>query len=317
MQMERSLVFAGTVSAIVGLGLLAASVPCLGQAAYPSFTNLVILDPADKNVTTEDLMAGQTYTATFKVSISKKDPRDLILATSLDRVGDSYWTLGNYDEVESNIVEYNPSTSSVRFRFSEKEGVLLLALKGRIAEDLCQRPGYEGEILHSAREFSVLSLTAVDAQGNSVVLDDVKRTVKDAEIVEVEDLLEDKRKVVESGTDEFKEFYTGVLTYAEQSLYARGHTAMAKDLLSKLPDEAIVLPSMALYTAAIVGLLVLLIIVGVMAYLGRQRVQLVSGRTERAANDLEAVLPRVERLDRSLAADLDRLMHDLKEVSKE
>jgi len=290
----------------------------LGQAVYPRFANLTVVDQAGDPVENQSLVAGKVYSADFRVEISKRDPRELVLTTVLERVGDAFWVLNNYDEVEANIVDYNPSKHSVRFRFSEMEGFLLLEFTGRVPEDTCQSPAPLGEVLHKTKDtYDMLTLAAVDSEGNSVVLDRVRFSVKDQEILDVEELMREKSKVAKSAEGEFKEIYDGVLDYSRDELLEEGYTSKAEELVMLLPDSAPGSISVSVYIYAIGGLLLLVMVLGYFAYSGRQKGQLALERTKKAANSIEVILPRAQRTDKSMADELREISKDLRRISNE
>lgn len=265
----------------------------------------------------EPLVAGSTYNVTLTIVVPYTANIMLSAATDFERAGPQYWYVL---EDSANMINYsvwNPSESELLF--SAKTGALVVTLIGRVPSDACV-VSYPQMELHFKRELTVVKLAIV---GGSTV-DSITHQVVDSAILNFDKALSARKNVLESAKgvaiEEYLSLSGGVVQLAE-SLAKQGYVDLASSLLNLIPGSAKEIPLKPSKSAIdlalpFVALALAAGVVGAVVLWKRTSSQLdyVKSITREQVRNLEALLVRATRVDKTLASELESLKRRLEEA---
>ena len=95
------------------------ALPVSHAQAPAVITSFTVLDPNGNDVTDEFLVAGGSYTINFEIEIGATLSDNILLTTSMEKSGNSFWTLNNnYEGVETST--WTPGSPSITFKAVEE-----------------------------------------------------------------------------------------------------------------------------------------------------------------------------------------------------
>mgnify|MGYP000347812748 CR=1 FL=1 len=121
---------------IISIFLSAILLPISYAQAPAVLTNFTVLDPNGNDVTDEFLVAGGSYTINFEIEIGATLSDNILLTTSMEKSGNSFWTLNNnYQGVDTSV--WTPGSQSITFQ--AVEGTAQFTLDGKIPESITEK----------------------------------------------------------------------------------------------------------------------------------------------------------------------------------
>lgn len=309
---SRRLCITGVATLIVTLFI--SSIPySYSQAPTPAIiSDFTIRDPNGNDVTTKPLLAGGTYTFSFSVSIGTTLNDQIIMATSLEKIGDRYWTLeNNYQGVDTNT--WQPGGSRVTFRAIQ--GTPKFTLAGKINSNITIDTMKNGKIIHFPVKVLALSIALQSTQN---VLDQKILNVTDQTLIQYQNTLNSKQNLLSSSQTipQYVTLAQGIIEQA-QVLAKVGYVEDATKILSIIPASGLPSPpgveSTFLYVAIGVGAVTVLL--AVMLLRANSSKSVIARQADDKAKKLDILLVKANRIDKSLATEIETVKKELEEIA--
>ena len=155
-------------------------------------TSFTVLDPNGNDVTDEFLVAGGSYTINFEIEIGATLSDNILLTTSMEKSGNSFWTLNNnYEGVETST--WTPGSQSITFQAIE--GTAQFTLDGKIPEAITEKEIDDIVKIIHALELVPLLVMSLDSME---ILDERTYTITDQTIISYDALLQSKTEKLDS-----------------------------------------------------------------------------------------------------------------------
>ena len=294
----------------MGLGAASAQV-----AKVPHLHDIKIVDANGVDWTNKTLVAGGEYVIQFSVIVEVGQPEsELIISTTLDKVEPTYWTLeNNYPGIDTST--WRPGLNT--FKFDAVEGQADITVVGKVPEDVTQVHLDKNITLHREVLVRILGLSLV-ATGE--VLDSKQSTITDIDLMEFDEKFAQKTSAVNDAIvdQRYRNFYQNMLN-AASDLRAFGDLRQATGLLDAMPHSTeFIPPSEAGYTFIFttVGLGVTTALFIVLWNRNRSLVHYTYRQVGSKSKELDLVLVKLNRLDKSIADIVAGVKDDLDRISK-
>ena len=274
-------------------------------------TSFTVLDPNGNDVTDEFLVAGGSYTINFEIEIGATLSDNILLTTSMEKSGNSFWTLNNnYEGVETST--WTPGSQSITFQAIE--GTAQFTLDGKIPEAITEKEIDDiGKTIH-ALELVPLLVMSLDSME---ILDERTYTITDQTIISYDALLQSKTEKLDSISmdEKYNSLAFEIVSEAEY-LTSFGLYDDAIQLLETIPDSDYPEPpsTTTLLIAASVFLGITTIVFVLLFIRTRSSASYLSSSVSEKADKLDLLLIKASRIDRSLAVDLETIKKELKEL---
>ena len=274
-------------------------------------TSFTVLDPNGNDVTDEFLVAGGSYTINFEIEIGATLSDNILLTTSMEKSGNSFWTLNNnYEGIETST--WTPGSQSITFQAIE--GTAQFTLDGKIPEAITEKEIADiGKTIH-ALELVPLLVMSLDSME---ILDERTYTITDQTIISYDALLQSKTEKLDSISmdEKYNSLALEIVSEAEY-LTSFGLYDDAIQLLETIPDSDYPEPPRTT-TLLIVSSVFLGITTIAFVFLfirTRSSTSYLSSSVSEKADKLDLLLIKASRIDRSLADDLETIKKELKEL---
>ena len=274
-------------------------------------TSFTVLDPNGNDVTDEFLVAGGSYTINFEIEIGATLSDNILLTTSMEKSGNSFWTLNNnYEGIETST--WTPGSPSIKFQ--ALEGTAQFTLDGKIPEAITEKEIADiGKTIH-ALELVPLLVMSLDSME---ILDERTYTITDQTIISYDALLQSKTEKLDSISmdEKYNSLALEIVSEAEY-LTSFGLYDDAIQLLETIPDSDYPEPPRTT-TLLIVSSVFLGITTIAFVFLfirTRSSTSYLSSSVSEKADKLDLLLIKASRIDRSLADDLETIKKELKEL---
>ena len=274
-------------------------------------TSFTVLDPNGNDVTDEFLVAGGSYTINFEIEIGATLSDNILLTTSMEKSGNSFWTLNNnYEGVETST--WTPGSQSITFQAIE--GTVQFTLDGKIPEAITEKEIDDiGKIIH-ALELVPLLVMSLDSME---ILDERTYTITDQTIISYDALLQSKTEKLDSISmdEQYNSLAFEIVSEAEY-LTSFGLYDDAIQLLATIPDSDYPEPprTTTLLIASSIFLGITTIAFLLLFIRTRSSTSYLSSSVSEKADKLDLLLIKASRIDRSLADDLETIKKELKEL---
>ena len=274
-------------------------------------TSFTVLDPNGNDVTDEFLVAGGSYTINFEIEIGATLSDNILLTTSMEKSGNSFWTLNNnYEGVETST--WTPGSQSITFQAIE--GTVQFTLDGKIPEAITEKEIDDiGKIIH-ALELVPLLVMSLDSME---ILDERTYTITDQTIISYDALLQSKTEKLDSISmdEKYNSLAFEIVSEAEY-LTSFGLYDDAIQLLETIPDSDYPEPprTTTLLIASSIFLGITTIAFVLLFIRTRSSTSYLSSSVSEKADKLDLLLIKASRIDRSLADDLETIKKELKEL---
>ena len=274
-------------------------------------TNFTVLDPNGNDVTDEFLVAGGSYTINFEIEIGATLSDNILLTTSMEKSGNSFWTLNNnYEGVETST--WTPGSQSITFQAIE--GTAQFTLDGKIPEAITEKEIADiGKTIH-ALELVPLLVMSLDSME---ILDERTYTITDQTIISYDALLQSKTEKLDSISmdEKYNSLALEIVSEAEY-LTSFGLYDDAIQLLETIPDSDYPEPprTTTLLIASSIFLGITTIAFVLLFIRTRSSTSYLSSSVSEKADKLDLLLIKASRIDRSLADDLETIKKELKEL---
>ena len=294
--------------------IYAQSPSTIGVSSYAIKSN----DGSD--MTSGPLMAGDTYTVSFEVTIDVDLANTTLnLQTPMEKVGDVYWYLDN-DYPGVNTDTWQPGRDNIDF--NAVKGTAKFRVKGSIPSDytwetLSVEEWTGDEILHFAKPISLMTLSL-----GTDVLDNRSVEVTDQTIDSYRQSLVEKENLLQT-TDidtKYRELVEGVIARAE-SLREDGFVQKARNLLGTIPGSISGFPtqvsekSILPYLIIIIVLAIILIAFFALYLKARSNSGFIRQQVDEEAGRLDVLLVRASKIDRQLAGDIEQVKEQLEKLA--
>ena len=217
---------------LISLLFLTITLPVSHAQAPAVITNFTILDPNGNDVTDEFLVAGGSYTINFEIEIGATLSDNILLTTSMEKSGNSFWTLNNnYEGVDTST--WTPGSQSITFQ--AVEGNAQFTLNGKIPEAITEKEIIEIDKTIHALELVPLLVMSLDSME---ILDERTYTITDQTIISYDALLQSKKDKLDSTSMEgkYNSLALEIVSEAEY-LTSFGFYNDAIQLLETIPDS--------------------------------------------------------------------------------
>ena len=274
-------------------------------------TSFTVLDPNGNDVTDEFLVAGGSYTINFEIEIGATLSDNILLTTSMEKSGNSFWTLNNnYEGVETST--WTPGSQSITFQ--AVEGTVQFTLDGKIPESITEKEiGDIGKTIH-ASELVPLLVMSLDSME---ILDERTYTITDQTIISYDALLQSKTEKLDSISmdEKYNSLAREIVSEAEY-LTSFGLYDDAIQLLETIPDSDYPEPprTTTLLIVSSIFLGITTIALALLFIRTRSSTSYLSSSVSENADKLDLLLIKASRSDRSLADDLETIKKELKDL---
>ena len=302
-------------AAILAFALLFVSLPySYSQAPTPAIiSDFSVKDPNGNDVTSKSLVAGGTYTFSFSVAIGTTLNDQIVMSTSLEKIGDRYWTLeNNYQGVDTNT--WQPGGPRVAFRAIQ--GTPKFTLAGKINSNMTLEIVKDGKVTHFPAKVLILSIALQSTQN---VLDQKILNVTDQAIIQYQNTLDTKQNLL-AGSQTIPQYVTlaqGIIEQA-QALAKVGYVEDATKILSIIPSSGLPSPpgveSTFLYLA--IGLGFVAALFAVMFLRANSGKSVIARQADEEAKKLDVLLVKANRIDKTLAMEIETIKKDLEALTK-
>tara|TARA_Y100000590_G_scaffold103424_1_gene117537 strand:- start:26226 stop:27146 length:921 start_codon:yes stop_codon:yes gene_type:complete len=287
------------------------ALPVSHAQAPAVITSFTVLDPNGNDVTDEFLVAGGSYTINFEIEIGATLSDNILLTTSMEKSGNSFWTLNNnYEGVETST--WTPGSPSITFK--AVEGTAQFTLDGKIPESITEKEIVDiGKTIH-ALELVPLLVMSLDSME---ILDERTYTITDQTIISYDALLQSKIEKLDSISmeEKYNSLALEIVSEAEY-LTSVGLYDDAIQLLETIPDSDYPEPpsttTLLMIASAFLGLTT--IVFALLFVRTRSSTSYISSSVSEKADKLDLLLIKASRIDRSLADDLETIKKELKEL---
>jgi len=313
MTLQRRLGITGIATITITLFLI--SLPhSYSQGPTPAIiSDFIVRDPNGNDVTSKPLVAGGTYMFSFSVAIGTTLTDQIIMSTSLEKVGDRYWTLeNNYQGVDTN--SWQPGGSRVAFKAIQ--GTPKFTLAGKINSNMTVEIVKDGKTIHFPVKVPVLSIALQSTQN---VLDQKIMNVTDQAIIQYQNTLNTKQNLL-AGSQTIPQYATlaqGIIEQA-QAIANLGYVEDATKILSVIPSSGLPSPpgveSTFLYLA--IGIGVVAAIFAVMFLRANSGKSVIVRQADEEAKKLDVLLVKANRIDKSLAMEIETVKKKLEDLTK-
>ena len=274
-------------------------------------TSFTVLDPNGNDVTDEFLVAGGSYTINFEIEIGATLSDNILLTTSMEKSGNSFWTLNNnYEGVETST--WTPGSQSITFQAIE--GTVQFTLDGKIPEAITEKEIDDiGKTIH-ALELVPLLVMSLDSME---ILDERTYTITDQTIISYDALLQSKTEKLDSISmaEQYNSLAFEIVSEAEY-LTSFGLYDDAIQLLETIPDSDYPEPPRTTTLLIVSSIFLGITTVAFLLLFIRTRssTSYLSSSVSEKADKLDLLLIKASRIDRSLADDLETIKKELKEL---
>ena len=274
-------------------------------------TSFTVLDPNGNDVTDEFLVAGGSYTINFEIEIGATLSDNILLTTSMEKSGNSFWTLNNnYEGVETST--WTPGSQSITFQAIE--GTAQFTLDGKIPEAITEKEIDDiGKTIH-ALELVPLLVMSLDSME---ILDERTYTITDQTIISYDALLQSKTEKLDSISmdEKYNSLAFEIVSEAEY-LTSFGLYDDAIQLLETIPDSDYPEPPRTTTLLIVSSIFLGITTVAFLLLFIRTRssTSYLSSSVSEKADKLDLLLIKASRIDRSLADDLETIKKELKEL---
>ena len=274
-------------------------------------TNFTVLDPNGNDVTDEFLVAGGSYTINFEIEIGATLSDNILLTTSMEKFGNSFWTLNNnYQGVDTSI--WTPGSPSITFQ--AVEGTAQFTLYGKIPESITEKDVIDMDKTVHALELVPLLVMSLDSME---ILDERTYTITDQTIISYDALLQSKLEKLDSISMEGKYNFLALEIVSEaEYLTTFGLYDDAIQLLNTIPDSDYPAPpsttTLFIIVSAILGITT--IAFALLFVRTRSSSSYLSSSVSEKADKLDLLLIKASRIDKSLSDDLETIKRELKEL---
>ena len=274
-------------------------------------TSFTVLDPNGNDVTDEFLVAGGSYTINFEIEIGATLSDNILLTTSMEKSGNSFWTLNNnYEGVETST--WTPGSQSITFQAIE--GTAQFTLDGKIPEAITEKEIADIDKTIHALELVPLLVMSLDSME---ILDERTYTITDQTIISYDALLQSKTEKLDSISmdEQYNSLAFEIVSEAEY-LTSFGFYDDAIQLLETIPDSDYPEPpsTTTLLIASSIFLGITTIAFVLLFIRTRSSTSYLSSSVSEKADKLDLLLIKASRIDRSLADDLETIKKELKEL---
>ena len=274
-------------------------------------TSFTVLDPNGNDVTDEFLVAGGSYTINFEIEIGATLSDNILLTTSMEKSGNSFWTLNNnYEGVETST--WTPGSQSITFQAIE--GTVQFTLDGKIPEAITEKEIDDiGKTIH-ALELVPLLVMSLDSME---ILDERTYTITDQTIISYDALLQSKTEKLDSISmdEKYNSLAFEIVSEAEY-LTSFGLYDDAIQLLATIPDSDYPEPprttTLLIVSSIFLGITTIAFLL--LFIRTRSSTSYLSSSVSEKADKLDLLLIKASRIDRSLADDLETIKKELKEL---
>ena len=274
-------------------------------------TSFTVLDPNGNDVTDEFLVAGGSYTINFEIEIGATLSDNILLTTSMEKSGNSFWTLNNnYEGVETST--WTPGSQSITFQAIE--GTAQFTLDGKIPEAITEKEIDDiGKIIH-ALELVPLLVMSLDSME---ILDERTYTITDQTIISYDALLQSKTEKLDSISmdEQYNSLAFEIVSEAEY-LTSFGLYDDAIQLLETIPDSDYPEPprttTLLIVSSIFLGITTIAFLL--LFIRTRSSTSYLSSSVSEKADKLDLLLIKASRIDRSLADDLETIKKELKDL---
>ena len=274
-------------------------------------TSFTVLDPNGNDVTDEFLVAGGSYTINFEIEIGATLSDNILLTTSMEKSGNSFWTLNNnYEGIETST--WTPGSQSITFQAIE--GTAQFTLDGKIPEAITEKEIDDiGKIIH-ALELVPLLVMSLDSME---ILDERTYTITDQTIISYDALLQSKTEKLDSISmdEKYNSLAFEIVSEAEY-LTSFGLYDDAIQLLETIPDSDYPEPprttTLLIVSSIFLGITTIAFLL--LFIRTRSSTSYLSSSVSEKADKLDLLLIKASRIDRSLADDLETIKKELKEL---
>ena len=274
-------------------------------------TSFTVLDPNGNDVTDEFLVAGGIYTVNFEIEIGATLSDNILLTTSMEKSGNSFWTLNNnYEGVETST--WTPGSQSITFQAIE--GTAQFTLDGKIPEAITEKEIDDiGKTIH-ALELVPLLVMSLDSME---ILDERTYTITDQTIISYDALLQSKTEKLDSISmdEKYNSLAFEIVSEAEY-LTSFGLYDDAIQLLETIPDSDYPEPprttTLLIVSSIFLGITTIAFLL--LFIRTRSSTSYLSSSVSEKADKLDLLLIKASRIDRSLADDLETIKKELKEL---
>ena len=274
-------------------------------------TSFTVLDPNGNDVTDEFLVAGGSYTINFEIEIGATLSDNILLTTSMEKSGNSFWTLNNnYEGVETST--WTPGSQSITFQAIE--GTVQFTLDGKIPEAITEKEIDDiGKTIH-ALELVPLLVMSLDSME---ILDERTYTITDQTIISYDALLQSKIEKLNSISmdEKYNSLAFEIVSEAEY-LTSFGLYDDAIQLLETIPDSDYPEPprttTLLIVSSIFLGITTIAFLL--LFIRTRSSTSYLSSSVSEKADKLDLLLIKASRIDRSLADDLETIKKELKEL---
>ena len=274
-------------------------------------TSFTVLDPNGNDVTDEFLVAGVSYTINFEIEIGATLSDNILLTTSMEKSGNSFWTLNNnYEGIETST--WTPGSQSITFQAIE--GTAQFTLDGKIPEAITEKEIDDiGKIIH-ALELVPLLVMSLDSME---ILDERTYTITDQTIISYDALLQSKTEKLDSISmdEKYNSLAFEIVSEAEY-LTSFGLYDDAIQLLETIPDSDYPEPprttTLLIVSSIFLGITTIAFLL--LFIRTRSSTSYLSSSVSEKADKLDLLLIKASRIDRSLADDLETIKKELKEL---
>ena len=274
-------------------------------------TSFTVLDPNGNDVTDEFLVAGGSYTINFEIEIGATLSDNILLTTSMEKSGNSFWTLNNnYEGIETST--WTPGSQSITFQAIE--GTAQFTLDGKIPEAITEKEIDDiGKIIH-ALELVPLLVMSLDSME---ILDERTYTITDQTIISYDALLQSKTEKLDSISmdEKYNSLAFEIVSEAEY-LTSFGLYDDAIQLLATIPDSDYPEPprttTLLIVSSIFLGITTIAFLL--LFIRTRSSTSYLSSSVSEKADKLDLLLIKASRIDRSLADDLETIKKELKEL---
>ena len=296
---------------IISIFLSAILLPISYAQAPAVLTNFTVLDPNGNDVTDEFLVAGGVYTINFEIEIGATLSDNILLTTSMEKSGNSFWTLNNnYQGVDTSV--WTPGSQSITFQ--AVEGTAQFTLDGKIPESITEKDVVDMDKTVHAFELVPLLVMSLDSME---ILDERTYTITDQTIISYDALLQSKLEKLNSISMEGK-YNSLALEIVSEAEYLTtfGLYDDAIKLLNTIPDSDYPAPpsTTTLFIIASVILGITTIAFALLFIRTRSSSSYMSSSVSEKADKLDLLLIKASRIDKSLSDDLETIKRELKEL---
>ena len=296
---------------IISIFLSVILLPISYAQAPAVLTNFTVLDPNGNDVTDEFLVAGGVYTINFEIEIGATLSDNILLTTSMEKSGNSFWTLNNnYQGVDTSV--WTPGSQSITFQ--AVEGTAQFTLDGKIPDSITEKDVVDMDKTVHAFELVPLLVMSLDSME---ILDERTYTITDQTIISYDALLQSKLEKLNSISMEGK-YNSLALEIVSEAEYLTtfGLYDDAIKLLNTIPDSDYPAPpsTTTLFIIASVILGITTIAFALLFIRTRSSSSYMSSSVSEKADKLDLLLIKASRIDKSLSDDLETIKRELKEL---